>query len=163
MRAEQADALNQLIRRISIKHRTHTAALLADLKMHPGQDVILLELAERGPCTQVQLATAAGCEPPTVTNMVRKLSAAGLVSRAASATDGRAVVVTLTDQGRAVVPEIRRLGKSLAEHIVSGLSAASGEELLELLEDLERVLREPLPGAAGSRPERPGPTGGRKG
>lgn len=145
MRPEQAEALNQLIRRISIKHRAHTAGLLSDLKLHPGQDVILLELAERGPCTQVQLAAAAGCEPPTVTKLVRKLSAAGLVSRGASATDGRAVVVTLTDQGRAVVPDLRALGNSLAEHIVTGLSSTSGEELLTVLEDLERVLREPPP------------------
>jgi DNA-binding MarR family transcriptional regulator len=80
-----------------------------------------------------------------VTKLVRKLSAAGLVSRGASATDGRAVVVTLTDQGRAVVPDLRALGNSLAEHIVTGLSSTSGEELLTVLEDLERVLREPPP------------------
>lgn len=145
MRAEQADALNQLIRRISIKHRAHTATLLSGLQMHPGHDVILLELAASGPRTQVQLAAAAGCEPPSVTHMVRKLMAAGLVTRHVSPTDGRALVVELTEQGRAVIPEIRGLGMTLAKHVEDNLTETSAEELLQVLADLEHVLRQPPP------------------
>ncbi len=151
MDTEHADAINRLIRRISIRHRAHTDALLAGLGLHAGQDVILLELAAHGPRTQVQLAAAAGCEPPTVTKMVRKLNAAGLVNRTASTTDGRAILVTLTDRGRALVPQIQKLGTTLADHIASGLPATSTAQLVTLLEELESALQRPRAGAGTNR------------
>src|SRR4051794_9189977 len=98
-----------------MRHRARAAALLAELNLHPGQEVLLLELAQHGPRTQVQLAHGAGCEPPSITLMVRKLEAGGLVSRSPSPTDGRATIVELTEAGHALVPRLQRAWQSLAE------------------------------------------------
>ncbi|MDP9461837.1 MAG: MarR family transcriptional regulator [Actinomycetota bacterium] len=77
----RADALNAAIRAIGMRHRALAATLLAPLGLYPGQEILLLDLDAHGPRTQVQLATASGCEPPTITGSVRKLEDAGLVVR----------------------------------------------------------------------------------
>ena len=94
---EQADALNQAIRLLSLRHRARAAALLAPLGLHPGQEALLLELARTGPMIQAQLSEALGCEPPSVTLMTRKLEATGHIRRGPAPSDKRASVVELTD------------------------------------------------------------------
>jgi hypothetical protein len=74
---EYAHALNQAIRLLSLRHRARAAALLAPLGLHPGQEVLLLELARTGPMIQARLSEALGCEPPGVTLMTRKREATG--------------------------------------------------------------------------------------
>lgn len=137
----QAAALNQAIRAVAIKHRTRATSLLGEIGLHPGQEVILLELHEHGPRTQAQLAHGAGCEPPSVTVMVRKLEAAGLVRRHPSTTDGRAIVVELTAAGRRLIPELQRVWLQLAEESVANLSTTAIPELVAALEDLSDSIR----------------------
>jgi hypothetical protein len=56
--------------RAATHDRARAAALLAPLGLHPGQEVLLLELARTGPKIQAQLSVTLGCEPPSVTLMV---------------------------------------------------------------------------------------------
>jgi DNA-binding MarR family transcriptional regulator len=130
---EQADALNQAIRLLSLRHRARTAALLAPLGLHPGQEALLLELARTGPMIQAQLSEALGCEPPSVTLMTRKLEASGHIRREAAPTDKRASVVVLTDRGSALVEQIRQLWCDLAEETVRGLPAGTVEQIPGIL------------------------------
>ncbi|GAA3212798.1 MarR family winged helix-turn-helix transcriptional regulator [Dactylosporangium siamense] len=129
----QADALNQAIRLLSLRHRARAAALLTPLGLHPGQETLLLELARTGPMIQAQLSEALGCEPPSVTLMTRKLEASGHIRREAAPADKRASVVALTDRGRALVEEIKQLWCDLAEETVRGLPAATVEQIPGIL------------------------------
>jgi DNA-binding MarR family transcriptional regulator len=129
----QADALNQAIRLLSLRHRARAAALLTPLGLHPGQEALLLELARTGPMIQAQLSEALGCEPPSVTLMTRKLEASGHIRREAAPTDKRASVVVLTDRGRALVEQIRQLWCDLAEETVRGLPAGTVEQIPGIL------------------------------
>lgn len=137
---EQANVLNAALRTIGIRHRALAGELLTPLGLHPGQEVLLLELHVRGPRTQGQLAAASGCEPPTITGSVRKLEAAGLVMRRPSPTDGRVTIVELSDQGQALMPALRQVWQDLAERTITGLSAASTGNLAAILTDLARNL-----------------------
>jgi DNA-binding MarR family transcriptional regulator len=134
-----ANAINRLVKQLGMRYRARSAALLAEFDIHPGQEVVLLELAERGTCTQVQLAHSAGCEPPSITLMVRKLEARGLLSRNPSPTDGRATVVELTEKGRALVPELKRAWKDLAEEMTAN-HPLPPDELLQVLWPLVEAL-----------------------
>lgn len=118
---DRADAVNQAIRLLSLRHRARAAALLAPLGLHTGQEALLLELDRRGPSIQAQLSEALGSEPPSVTIMVRKLEAAGHVRRAPSPTDRRASVVELTEDGKNLVGRLKELWRALAEETVAGL------------------------------------------
>ncbi|NRQ37310.1 MarR family transcriptional regulator [Nonomuraea sp. NN258] len=132
----QADALNQAIRLLSLRHRARAAALLAPLGLHPGQEALLLKLARTGPMIQAQLSDALGCEPPSVTVMTRKLEAAGHIRRAPAPSDKRASVVELTDSGRALAEEVKRLWCALAEETVAGLPAQTVAALPGILTTL---------------------------
>jgi len=137
---ERADSLNRAIRQIGMKHRARAGAALAELGLHPGQEVLLLELDARGERTQVQLAAGLGCEPPSVTLMAQKMEAAGLIVRRPSAHDARATIVELTDQGHALMPRLKDVWRRLAETTVAGLETTPLDRLLEDLDDLARSL-----------------------
>src|SRR3954466_16401574 len=130
---EQADAVNQAIRLLSLRHRARAAALLAPLGLHPGQEALLLELARTGPAIQAQLSDALGCEPPSVTLMTRKLEASGHIRRTPAPTDKRATVVELTDPGRALAERVKTLWCALAAETVAGLPAATAAGLPAVL------------------------------
>ncbi len=97
------------------------ASLLAPLRLHAGQEALLLELARSGPLIQAQLSDALGCEPPSVTMMTRKLEASGHVRRSPAPGDRRATIVELTDEGAALVDRVKQLWCALAEETVTGL------------------------------------------
>lgn len=152
MNFERADALNEAIRTIGIRHRARAIAALAPLGIHPGHKLVLFQLAAAGPSTQAELAAACGYEPPTITLSVRQLEAAGLVVRRASSSDGRATVVELSNDGRQLLPKVRAAWRRLAVDTVAGLADASVTEVLDVLVDLASSLvalddpAEPLPG-----------------
>ncbi|WP_433593681.1 MarR family winged helix-turn-helix transcriptional regulator [Nocardia sp. CA-145437] len=133
---EQADAINQAIRLLTLRHRARAAALLAPLGLHTGQEALLLELARSGPMIQAQLSGALGCEPPSVTLMTKKLEASGHIRRAPAPNDKRASVVELTESGRELTEKVKRLWRDLAEETVTGLPERTVAELPALLATL---------------------------
>lgn len=133
MDLEYADALNQAIRLLSLRHRTRAAQLLAPLGLHVGQEALLLELDRTGPRIQAQLSEALGCEPPSVTLMTRKLEASGHIKRTPDPADKRATIVALTDSGKALAEQIRQLWLTLAQETIRSLPA-------EMLEQLPGIL-----------------------
>jgi deazaflavin-dependent oxidoreductase (nitroreductase family) len=133
---EHADTLNQAIRQLSLRHRARAAALLTPLGLHPGQEVLLLELDRTGPRIQAQLSEALGCEPPSITLMTRKLEASGHISRTPAPTDKRASVVELTDRGKVLVDQVKQLWCALAEETVTGLAAETVAQLPGILKTL---------------------------
>jgi DNA-binding MarR family transcriptional regulator len=133
MEYADADTLNSAIRAMAIRHRARAMELLAPLALHPGQEFLLMELAERGPRIQAQLAVALGCEPPSVTHMVRKLVAGGFVHASQSSEDKRAVVVELTDAGRELSERVRAVWITLADDTVGDLPETKVRELAHIL------------------------------
>jgi DNA-binding MarR family transcriptional regulator len=131
-----ADALNQAIRLLSLRHRARAAALLAPVGLHPGQEALLLELARTGPVIQAQLSEALAVEPPSVTLMTRKLEASGHVRRTPAPSDKRASVVALTDRGKELAEQVKQLWCALAEETVTGLPAQTVADLPGVLKAL---------------------------
>lgn len=140
MNFDQADTLNELIRAVGSRHRQLAIAALAPFGIHPGHKLVLFELDATGPCTQAQLAAATGFEPPTITLSVRQLQEAGLVIRRPSPTDRRATVVELSDQGRALLPELKAAWARLAEQTVAALASTPLGQLTDVLADLAASL-----------------------
>ncbi|EFE75228.1 MarR family transcriptional regulator [Streptomyces filamentosus] len=129
----EAQALNRAIRLLSLRHRARAAELLAPLGLSTGQEALLLELSHAGATIQAQLSSALGCEPPSVTVMIRKLEARGIVRRGPSPSDKRATLVELTDDGRALVERIGVVWRQLADETVTGLDDATASGLAGLL------------------------------
>lgn len=139
MNFDQADEFNEAIRAIGIRHRALAIAALVPLGIHPGHKLLLLELEAAGSRTQAQLAAATGCEPPTIPMSVRQLEAAGLVVRRPSPTDGRATIVELSDEGRALLPKLKTAWRSVAEQTVAGVTTPL-DQVTHVLSDLASSL-----------------------
>jgi DNA-binding MarR family transcriptional regulator len=150
---EQADAINQAIRLLSLRHRARAATLLAPLGLHTGQEALILELDRTGPRIQAQLADALGIEPPSVTLMTRKLEASGHVQRSPAPTDKRASIVELTDSGKALANQVKQLWRTLAEETVTGLPARTIAQLPTILNTITANVdaRQPATSALSNR------------
>ncbi|GGK58602.1 MarR family winged helix-turn-helix transcriptional regulator [Ornithinimicrobium pekingense] len=82
------------------------------------------------------LAAHLGIAPRSATEVADALEAAGLLSRAADPTDRRAVLLTLTDEGRHTVGQVRERRRAAADAAVERLSPADRAELRRLLQAL---------------------------
>jgi len=118
-----------------LRHSDGVRGGVANLRWEPE-----LELDVGGPRTQVELAIACDCEPPTLTQLAQRLEAAGLISRRPSTTDARAVVVDLTDRGRALIAPLKERWLQLAKTTIAGLDETSRATLHAVMADLARSL-----------------------
>ena len=81
-----------------LKDRMSSA--LSEGGIHFGQARILVALLKQGPLTQVSIGRGLNIRPATVTNMVKKMEAVGLIDRQRDANDDRIINVTLTSKGK---------------------------------------------------------------
>ena len=86
--------------------RSLRADLLLDLGIYAGQDILLKSLANADGQTMGSVAADLGVRPPTVTKMVARMEAQGLVQREGSKADNRRAHVHLTDAGRELLARI---------------------------------------------------------
>src|SRR3712207_9018120 len=81
-------------------HRGDVGELLAEVGLHVGQEMVLIELWEQDGLRGGELADRLGVEPPTITKMLRRLEGCGLVDRRQDSEDARSFLVYLTREGR---------------------------------------------------------------
>jgi DNA-binding MarR family transcriptional regulator len=101
-------------------YRARSARLLARIGLYPGQDA-LLKLLQDGPMTMGEAAALLSIQPPTVTKMVNRLSAAGLVRTEVMDRDRRKVAVSMTDAARDRVGEIDAIWRELEREALEDL------------------------------------------
>ena len=133
-------SLNLRLMRVARAHRTMAASLLSQVGLHPGQEALLMELWDRDGRTQANLASALGVEPPTVTKMLQRMEAAGLVERRPDVTDRRAMRVFLTPKGRRLKGRVDKLWTELERRTVGDMSDRQQASLRSLLNTLEANL-----------------------
>ncbi|MCU1514175.1 MAG: MarR family transcriptional regulator [Microbacteriaceae bacterium] len=97
--------------------------VLAPLGLTHPQYLVMLALWERSPRTVTDISDALLLEPATLSPLLKRLEAAGLLTRERSSTDERALAVSLTPKGIELRVEavkvpaqiVKRLGMPLAE------------------------------------------------
>jgi DNA-binding MarR family transcriptional regulator len=116
--------------------------MLGEIGVHPGQENVLLVLLEDDGQAMTKLAAALKVKPPTVTKMVARMAAQGLVRRIASQTDARSANVFLTDEGRARGTELKTRWKRLEDMTVRLIPEKDRRRLTKLLMAIEESLGE---------------------
>jgi DNA-binding MarR family transcriptional regulator len=81
------------------------------------------------------LAARLGVERSTATRMCTRLESAGLIERAGDTADRRAVVISLTGQGRAVVEVVTRARRDSVAALLRSLPPDRREQLVDLLDE----------------------------
>ena len=107
-----------------------------------GQYGVLSALSRLGPLTPGALADIEHVQPPSVTRMVNCLVDAGLVTRSEHPTDGRAVVITITDAGEAEVVETRRRRNAWLAGRLAALTANERKSLDQAADLINQLVNE---------------------
>src|SRR5919107_2245921 len=105
----------------------------------PGQYSVLAVLDRHGPCTPRELALHEKVQPPSMTRTVTALAELGLVDRTMHPTDGRQVLVSLTEPGRVVVRETRRRRDAWLVRRLAEITTAERETLSDAAVLLQRM------------------------
>ena len=98
---------------------------------HP-QYLVMLALWERSPRTVADIGHSLHLEPATLSPLLKRLEAAGLITRARSENDERALAVTLTEAGTALRVEAEKVPAQIVERL--GLPVADLEHLRDILQ-----------------------------
>jgi DNA-binding MarR family transcriptional regulator len=100
---------------------------------------VLGTLSRLGPLTAGEIAAQENVKPPSITRTIACLEELGLVTRRPHESDGRLVVVELTDRARAVIEDDRRRRDRWLARRLDSLSADEVELLARAAPLLERI------------------------
>jgi DNA-binding MarR family transcriptional regulator len=104
-------------------HRARAAAMLREMDLHPGQELLLMHLLDRDGQTQSELLDAVGLDHSTVSKSLRRMQDAGLLIREPAEHDRRVMVTHLTDKGRAMREPLAAMWRALEEISARNLTA----------------------------------------
>jgi DNA-binding MarR family transcriptional regulator len=93
---------------------------------HP-QYLVMLALWEREPRSVTELASALALDPGTLSPLLKRLEAAGLLTRRRVPGNERTLAITLTDEGRALRVAAERIPPAVVERL--GMPLADLERL----------------------------------
>lgn len=117
-----------------------TRRLRAENTIPLSQGIVLARLEQEGPRTTSSLAAAERVRPQSMSQTVAELGAAGLVERTPDPTDGRRILIEITEQGRATLAEDRARREGwLASAIEADLTPEEQQILLEAVAILRRL------------------------
>lgn len=129
---EPQSHIGNLIRRAQQLHLAAWARTVsADISS--AQYSMLVVLERLGEASQQELCVAVDLDRSTVTDLVRRMERAGLITRTRSEEDARRNVVTLTDLGLAERHRLAPLVAQVQEELVGGLTPEAAEGLFHSL------------------------------
>ncbi|MEU9322550.1 MarR family winged helix-turn-helix transcriptional regulator [Streptomyces canus] len=124
--------MSYAIFRLARAHRARAAAMLREMDLHPGQELLLMQLLDRDGQTQSELLESVGLDHSTVSKSLRRMQEAGLLVREPATHDRRVMVVHLTDKGRAMREPIAAMWQALEETSARDLSAEQAESFVRI-------------------------------
>lgn len=113
-----------------------------DRHLGPGMGHVLLALYEQDDCIIKDIGRRVQIANATLTGLLKKMEAAGLVECRKCAEDGRAVRVKLTKLGRSLKPKLKAFHEGVTATLQEGLSATEIELAHELFTHLLQVMRQ---------------------
>ena len=132
---DQADMAARL--RLSATRLARMLRRQADLGPSPSQLTALATIAGEGPLTLGALADIEHVAPPTITKVVEKLEAQGLIERRADVDDRRRSLATATPAGLALLAEGRARKDAILATRIAQLDAGQFARLAAALDVLE--------------------------
>src|SRR2546421_3658011 len=101
---------------------------------------VLYELAQRERSTASELAQELGLDSGYLSRMLKSFAAKGIITKHASKSDGRQIILTLTDQGREMFATIDARSRDEVAALLRALTLSHQALLVAALERVERLL-----------------------
>lgn len=138
------------LRRITRASDLYSRQLASRFGLTGPQLVSLRALERKGPCTPGTLAKEVDLSQATMTGIVDRLEAAGLVRRTRDQADRRRITVTLTPAGQSLID---RAPSALQENLRDRLCQLESSEQASICATLESVVK--MMGAQDLEPVEP--------
>jgi len=110
--------------------------------LSPSMTAALATIEAHGPLTPSELAERERVQRPTVTRVLARLEESQLVSRAADPADRRSSLVSVSEQGRALLAIMRTRKDAFLAQRLDALDDDDRETLARAAAILERMLEE---------------------
>jgi len=134
-----ASALRISVSRLARRLRAERLAGGLEPELSDTQLAALAALERHGAMTPGELAEHEKVQPPSMTRVMAVLEARSLVMRAPHPTDRRQVMMTVTDQGRELVQQSRRLRDAWLDRRLRELSPKDRATLQAAAPILEKL------------------------
>jgi DNA-binding MarR family transcriptional regulator/GNAT superfamily N-acetyltransferase len=120
---------------------------------------VLYEIAQADGVTAKAIGEITGLDGGYLSRIVARLERDGVVGREQSASDGRSMVLRLTERGAEVFAPFDQRSAALVEDMIGALSAYGRRRLTDAMAEVEQLLNAPLAGSVVLRPHRTGDMG----
>jgi putative acetyltransferase len=141
-RSERADIIHSI--RHFNRYYTNRLGLLSryrfDTKFTLTETRVILEIGRHGELTQTGLKTSLSIDTGYLSRIVKRLVSERLVEARRDTSDGRLLVLHLTNKGRSLMAKIDDASDADAEKLVGDLSEAETRELVDHLRAAESIL-----------------------
>ena len=122
-------------------HRKECERRFSSLNIHRSQHMMLLALARMGNgASQKALASELNISPAAAAKTLKKLEHDEMITRSSCSSDARQNDTVITEKGKAIVEESRRIMKGLDAEMVGELSDEELDTLYVLLSKLHTSL-----------------------
>ncbi|WLW50819.1 MarR family winged helix-turn-helix transcriptional regulator [Streptomyces sp. YU58] len=138
--AARRGPISHAIFRVARLHRMLAGQVLREVGLHPAQELVMMQLWDRGRMRQTDLARHVGADAATMTRTIQRLEKAGYVRRERSTSDKRSVLVEPTAASLALRQQVEELWSRLEDYVTGGLTEVERSETLAVLEQLETNL-----------------------
>jgi DNA-binding MarR family transcriptional regulator len=114
----------------------------AGVELSPSLAAALATVGRHGPLTPSELAARERIQRPTATRVLSRLEEMGLIVRTPDPHDRRSSLVAATDEGQALLDELRTRKTAFLAERLAGLDADERAVLDRAADILERMLAE---------------------
>ncbi|QDL75812.1 MarR family transcriptional regulator [Streptomyces malaysiensis subsp. malaysiensis] len=136
----RAGAMSHAIFRVARLHRMVAGQLLRRVGLHTGQELVMMQLWDRGPQRQTDLVRLLGSDAATMTRTIRRLEHAGFVRRCPCADDKRVTIIEPTTASLALRHEVEQIWAELERGVTDDLTPDQQTEAIDVLERIEQSL-----------------------
>lgn len=136
------DPIGQALTLAARRHRARAAQMLSLIGLFPGQDQVLQALIQTDGMTMSALAQSLRIKPPTVSKMIARMAAQGLLERKGKDDDARLVAVFITPEGQSRIEQLHKISKRMEKDTVAGFDDKDYRRLKRLLKKVAKNLGE---------------------
>lgn len=129
-------------RQMTMLHRRLLDRYVRHIGIYHAQHRLLMHLADRGYTSQRELAKELEVSPPVVTTSLKRLERLGFISRTVDEMDNRLKSIRITEKGREVVCQSKRIFEELSDGMFQGFSDDALRFVTDCLKKMKDNLRQ---------------------
>ena len=114
-------------------HRSVLQRRMAQLGLHLGQELLIVDIHHNPDTTQAELVQRIGLEQPTIAKALTRMERTGFIQRTTDPGDRRVTRLRLTERGEAVVDAVTAAWADTEDQATAGLTDAEAQQLIRLL------------------------------